>query len=114
MPSIIDNIDNQGSAIYYSDTFRQMIEDHMDVLKTMTTTQTRLITDDDWATLYKYEGDFYGLLGALQLDRKYHWTIMRMNGYRSRFEATTDISTLLLPDWSYVDKLAQLSKEKKS
>lgn len=113
MPAILDNIDNQGSAIYYSETFRQMVEDFLTVLKTMSTTQVRTITDDDWATLYKYEGDFYGLLGALQIDRKYHWTVMRMNGYRSRFDANTQITQLLTPDWSYVDKLAQLSKEKK-
>jgi hypothetical protein len=113
MASLIDNIDNPGPAIYYTDTFRQMIEDHLSVLKTMATTQTRIITDDDWATLYKYEGDFYGLLTAMMYDRRYHWTIMRMNGYRSRFEATTQISQLLIPDWAYVDKLAQLSKEKK-
>lgn len=113
MPSIIDNIDNQGPAIFYTDTFRQMVEDHLTVLKTMSTTKTRTITDDDWATLYKYEGDFYGLLGALQIGRQYHWTVMRMNGFRSRFEATTDLTTLLLPDYAYVDKLAQLSKEKK-
>lgn len=113
MPTLIDNIDSQGPAIYYTDTFRRMIEDHLSVLKSMTTTQTRIITDDDWATLYRFEGDFYGLLYALQYDRRYHWTIMRLNGYRSRFESTDQISSLLIPDWAYVDKLAQLSKEKK-
>jgi len=113
MPAILDSIDNQGPAIYYTDTFRQMVEDHLSVLKNMSTTQTRIITSDDWATLYKYEGDFYGLLYAMGYDRRYHWTIMRMNGYRSRFEATDQIVALLIPDWSYVDKLAQLSKEKK-
>ncbi|BAS05008.1 hypothetical protein [Ralstonia phage RSF1] len=113
MPALIDNIDNSGPAIYYTDTFRQMIEDHLLVISSMSTTQTRTITDDDWATLYRFEGDFYGLLNALGYDRRYHWTILRMNGYRSRFEATDQITTLLLPDWAYIDKLAQLSKEKK-
>jgi hypothetical protein len=112
MPAILDNIDDQGPAIYYTDAFRQMVEDHLTILKT-TNIQTRIITDDDWATLYKYEGDFYGLLNALQIGRQYHWTVMRMNGYRSRFEATADIAQLITPDWAYVNKLAQLAKEKK-
>ena len=110
LPSLIDGF---GPEIYYSKTYRKMVEDHLTTLKSMTTILVRPITQDDWADLYKYVGDFYGFLTALGYDRKYHWTILRMNGFRSRFDLSTDLTQLILPDWSYIDKLAQLCKEKK-
>jgi len=45
--------------------------------------------------------------------RQYHWTIMRLNGFSSRFEMNDQIEQLILPDWQYIDKLAQLCKEKR-
>lgn len=113
MPALLDTIDNFGQPIYYSERFRQMVEDHLLIIRDMSTTTTKIITEDDWATLYRYVGDFNGFLSALNIQPKYHWTIMRINGFRSRFDLTTEVTRLIFPDWEYVDKLAQLSKEKR-
>jgi hypothetical protein len=114
MTALLDTIDQFGPAIYYGDRFRLMLEDHLLVIRTMTTNQIRLITDDDWAKLNRYVGDFYGFLTALNYNRNYHWTILRLNGYRSRFDLELGLSQLILPDWDYIDKLANLCKEKRS
>jgi hypothetical protein len=113
MPSLLSSMDNFGPANYYSKTFRQMIEDHLLVLKNMPTNTIRQITSDDWAVLDRYVGDFYGFLTELSYERRYHWTIMRLNGFRSRYDLNLELTQLILPDWSYIDKLAALSKEKR-
>lgn len=115
MATLLSSVDNFGPANYYSEKFRQMIEDHLLVLKGMSTNTVRQITSDDWGVLNRYVGDFYGFLTELKpgYDSRYHWTIMRMNGFRSRFDLNLELTQLILPDWSYIDKLAALSKEKR-
>ena len=113
MPALLKTIDPSGEAIYFTKKYRQMLEDHLLILRNMSTSSTRQMTDEDLNQLYRYTGDFYGFLKEIGYTAKYHWTIMRMNGFDSRFQLTTDISFLHLPDFDYVDKLAQLCKEKR-
>lgn len=113
MATLLSTIDDFGPPIYYSARFRQMVEDHLLVIKQMDTAGVKNITENDWAALNRFVGDFNGFLSALNYHPKYHWTIMRMNGYRSRFDLDLGLTTLLLPDWDYIDRLAQLSKEKR-
>lgn len=114
MTALLSTIDQFGPPIYYTDKFRQMVEDHMLIIKQMDTTSLKTITETDWAVLNRFVGDFYGFLNALNYPPQYHWAIMRINGYRSRFDLTLDLTSLLLPDWEFIDKLAQLSKEKRT
>lgn len=112
MSDILSTIDNSGPSIYYTASFRRMLEDHLLVMRSMTTNTIRQITEDNWASLNRYVGDFYGFLTELGYSRQYHWTILRLNGFRSRFELNLGLQQLILPDWDYVDKLARLCKEK--
>jgi hypothetical protein len=113
MPSLLSTIDGSGPQIYYGRKFRQMLEDHLLIIRNMSTNTVRELSEDEGAILNRYVGDFYGFLTAMNYDRRYHWTIMRMNGYRSRFDLDLTLQRLILPDWSYIDKLAQLCKEKR-
>jgi hypothetical protein len=113
MPSLLSTVDPSGPAIYYSEKFRQMVEDHLLILRALPGNTTYQIANDDMAKLNRYTGDFYGFLTALNLDRRYHWTILRMNGFRSRFDLDLTLTHLLLPDYAYLDKLSQLCKEKR-
>lgn len=113
MATLLSTVDPSGPAIYFSKKFRLMLEDHLMIIKEMTTNTIREITSDDWDKLNRFEGDFYGFLTAMNYPKQYHWTILRMNGFSSRFDMNDQISRLILPDWQYIDKLAQLCKEKK-
>lgn len=113
MPSLLSTIDKADSAIYYSARFRQMIEDHLSVIREMTTNTVETYTQDDWAKLDRFTGDFYSFLFAVGKQARYHWVILRLNGYRSNFAITPELQQLVMPDWEYIDKLAQLAKEKR-
>ena len=113
MATLLSTVDSRGQAIYYSDKFRLMLEDHLLIIRGMSTITLREITESDWDKLNRFTGDFYGFLKALNYQPQYHWTIMRMNGFRSNFDLDMSLTRLILPDWTYIDKLAQLCKEKK-
>lgn len=113
MATLISQIDSAGSLIYYSTRFRQMVEDHLLYIQAMPTTQIRAISERELAIQNRFQGDFYSFFNALGIERRYHWTIMRINGFRSCFDLDLSVTHFLTPDWSFIDKLAQLSKEKK-
>lgn len=114
MPSLLATVDPSGASIYFTDKFRLMIEDHLLLLRSMTTNRLYQVTDYDHGALNRYVGDFNGFLKYLGISPKYHWVIMRMNGFASRFDLDTDITMLTMPDYDYIDKLAQLCKEKRA
>lgn len=114
MTLLLSTLDPTGQAVYYSQAFRIMIEDHLLILRNMSTNTVYEIRQDQMADLYRFEGDFQGFLTELGFQAKYHFVIMRINGYSSRFDLKETLTRLILPDWAYIDKLAQLCKEKRA
>jgi len=112
MANLINTFNSTGPKVYYTDKFRRMIEDHLHILKNKSKNNIRLITQNEWAQLYRYQGDFYGLFRSLGFDDKYHWTMLRLNGYRSRLDLGEELEYLLIPDFDYVDQLARYCKQK--
>ena len=111
---ILDNVLSSGAMVYFTDKFRKMVEDHLVYIRTTERlTSTRVITSDDHQKLLRYRGDWFGFLQAINIPPKYHWAILRVNGIRDPLSLDTDLVALLLPDYSFIDKLAQLCKEKK-
>lgn len=53
----------------------------------------------------KYKGDFYGLLDFLSIDKKYHYLIMRVNGYYCSSDYEGDRNYILLPSLSEMGKI---------
>lgn len=51
----------------------------------------------------KFRGDFYGLLNELGWDKKYHLTILRMNGYMSSTDYEGETTLILYPPQNVVD-----------
>ena len=113
MTLLVDTIKRSGSSIYFGKRFRQMLEDHLQFILTSGNNQVKMIGETELATLHRYLGDFYGFLSALNIEDRYHWSILRVNGFRSRFDLTEDLTHLIIPDNAFLDKLAQLSKEKR-
>lgn len=112
MPTLMNSIEKTPPAIYYGKRFRQMLEDHLTYILGMPGTRTEAIAEDKMVILNKYVGDWYGFLDAMGYPRQYHWVILRMNGSRDRLDLRLGITVLLVPDYTFIDKLAQLSKEK--
>lgn len=113
MPLLVDTIKKTGSSIYFGNRFRLMLEDHLLYIQNSTDNRIVIIGETELAKLHRYLGDFYGFLNAMNYDDRYHWAILRVNGFRSRFDLTENLTHLIIPDYAFLDKLAQLSKEKR-
>lgn len=68
---------------FYSEGFRQTIEDHMTMLLKSSYTARAIVKPD---AAQRNHGDFFGLLSEMGIEPQYHWTYMRVNGYSSPYE----------------------------
>lgn len=101
----VDNLMvNEGTANYYTDDFRNVMEDFMTVFRTSPTTQVMTIDPGD---AVRYEFDFYGLLTYLKVPMQYHYTIMRVNKMTSPTDYRSRMVSFLMPDQTEISRIAQ-------
>ena len=93
-----------GSAIYYDDDFRRVLEDHMTVLRTAQSTRVLNILQAD---AYKYEYDLYSLLLQYAVPAYMHWIVMRVNNMTAPTDATRTITSLLYPNATLINQIRQ-------
>ena len=94
-----------GAAIYYDPDFRRVLETHMGLLRTASSTTTATIEPQDG---YKYEYDFYGYLQFQGVSESLHWVILRMNDMIDPKEFRVDRSVILIPAADAVDSIRKL------
>jgi hypothetical protein len=94
----------EGANVYYTDGFRNILEDHMTYLRTHPTTRTLDVTPKQ---AEKYEYDLIGLLNELEIPMYLHWVVARANSFNSVNEVPSDLVSLLIPDHKEVAKLQQ-------
>lgn len=99
---IDETVTPSGAEVYYSDSFRAVIEDHMTFLRTHPQTYRKSVTS---AQAYKFEGDFFGLLQEINEPSQFHWIILRMNKLTSPVYSTDDITSILVPSGDVVERL---------
>jgi hypothetical protein len=92
----LDNLD------YYNPDFRNVLEDHFSLLKTISS--TKLVPIDGYLA-YRYEFDFYGLMQEQNVPHQLHWLVMRLSGYTSPDQMSADLQSYYLPDPAYVEQL---------
>ncbi|MBB5409356.1 hypothetical protein HDG34_003297 [Paraburkholderia sp. HC6.4b] len=94
---------NPGPAVYYTDAFRRVLEDHMGFLRAHPATQLVPVSaqDSDWA----FEHDLFGFLQSLGIAPQYHWVAMRMNNYTDPTEFGASASLLLLPPQNVIEQI---------
>lgn len=90
--------------IYFSSEFAVAIESHLDYLRIY---NPQYVTISDLQS-YKYEGDLYGLLQELKYEKKFHYVIARVNGYKNSNDYNGEIVTLIIPNLTEVLRLAGL------
>lgn len=76
--SLIDSISTEDD-IYYSKEFMAVIDSN---LTTLVEEVTNSYTVEPLQA-YLFKGDLYGLLKHLGVPLKYHYAVMRVNGFRS-------------------------------
>lgn len=91
-----------GSSVYYSKGFMDVIESHLHYLRNSAKTTT-FIVDRDIAEIYK--GDFYGYMNYRNVEHKYHWIYMRVNGYLSSFDFKPTVDSLLVPSKEEIEQI---------
>jgi hypothetical protein len=95
----------QGPSIYYDPTFRVTLESHLQfIINHSSTTILTLATNDS----YRFEGDFYGLLGAKNIPAHLHWLIMRMNGLTSTTDFKEGVVSILTPNENMLENIRNL------
>lgn len=101
----VNNLMNDSGPLdYYDPAFRQVLEDHLTYLREHPSTTILTIEP---ARAYKYEADLFSLLSAYSVPVHYHSLIMRMNKMVVPTEATKDLRSLLVPEFSIVERIRQ-------
>jgi hypothetical protein len=95
---------NAGQDIYYDALFRQVIEDHLSFLNKDENHNTANIEPADGDI---HNGDFFGLLNSQSAPMELHWCIMRLNGYTSPTEYTSDTLTIKVPNPAVLSRLVK-------
>lgn len=93
-----------GADIYYDQGFRNVLEDHMSYLRNHATTHAIAVEP---IQAHKYRFDLFGLLSDCNVPPYMHWLVMRMNKMTAPTEANTDLSVLLIPNFTTVDHIRQ-------
>lgn len=89
--------------IYYNSDFMNHIESFMSKLRH--SPNIKILNDFSPVISYKYEGDYFGLLQYLHVEKKYHYIVLRFNGYESSSDFKGEDTYVLLPDFSEVEAI---------
>lgn len=57
------------------------------------------------AEAYRFEYDYHALLRYKNVPYKYHWIVMRVNGFNSPFEGHPGITEIQVPDYKLIEKI---------
>ncbi len=95
----------EGESIYYDTKFRSTLEDHLIYFRNHPKTLLNTFDANDCA---KWTGDLIGFLTFLRIDAKYHWFIMRLNSMTSPAEMNDNVTSLMIPDFSEIEKIRSI------
>lgn len=88
--------------VYNDPNFIIAIESHLTFFRSSPSLRVKAVSVHQNS---KYEGDFYGLLDDLSVDKKYHYTVMRVNGLVSSADYPGDKESIFIPNFSEIDQL---------
>lgn len=99
------NLHPSIDSVYYDPAFLLVIESHLTYLRSAQGLSILEVSDMQG---YKYEGDFFGLLDDLGVEKKYHHIVMRVNDMASSADFKGDMQHVTLPSLTEVDNLKSL------
>ena len=96
----IDTLSPVIEDAYYSEGFLKVVEDHLTYFRTYDGVVVNQLTN---VQCVKYQGDLFGLLLDLKIDKRYHHVVMRVNDLYSPADFTGDINQIVIPNLAQVD-----------
>lgn len=102
MPSINKYMPDDGPGVFYQETFRRMVEDHLHYLRSHPQTE---VIEVDGHIANKHHGDLIGVLMHYDVPSHMQWVIMRLNRYTSPTEFQHDDLRLLFPPQPVINSL---------
>lgn len=98
------NKTNRGASkpIYYTDHYRQLVENHLPLIRNDTSALTVTIPTD---VAFVCNADFFSVLNHFDVPEHLHWTIMRVNGYSSPTQYRTHVTEILIPSDALLERL---------
>lgn len=106
MASLIENLFNTpASVVSGTDSFRRVIEDHLEYFRAHSSTQVVPVNAHD-AHVYMF--DWIGLLNRLNVPTELHWLTIRLNGGLSFIDFDENTRSLLVPDQTEYNKILQM------
>lgn len=95
-----------SSNPYYDINFRQMLDPHLQWLKTHGNVQHDVIIPQ--THMGAFIGDFYAALQVLEIDAKYHRIIMLANGLTNPIYYRGQFDRIIVPDKGMMDRLLMI------
>ena len=105
------NIHPDIESTYYNAKFLDMIESHLTHLRRTEGIQALSVTEHQG---YKYEGDLFGLLDDLMVEKKYHHIVMRVNDIQSSADYKGNLPHILLPSLNEIDMIKNIFQSSES
>lgn len=106
----IHNLQSFDDPVYHEPNFQLMLESHLWYLK-KTGNRIQAVTEHQ---NYKYEGDFYGLLDDIGIDKNFHYATMRVNNYAHSGDFKGDRTSISLPSYQLIEQLRSVYQTKNS
>ena len=102
---LLDNLSiNEGPAIFYNQGMRNVLEDHMEYLRNLNTTQLIAVEP---AAVYRNANDLQGLFAELRIPPHLHWVVMRINHFTSFTANFEGLMLLRVPNPTEIDRIVQ-------
>ena len=95
-----------GADVYYEDSFRQAIEDHLTYIREHPTTERYTLLPKD---VDRFTGNLFGYLVDIKKPTYMHWIIMRVSGLTDPTDFGINNTLLLVPNIKVIDDIRQRS-----
>ena len=90
--------------------FNLDIINHVESFMTKVRTSPNIKIRNDFSSVisYKFEGDYFGLLDYLEIEKKYHYIVLRFNGYTSSSDFKGLDTYVLVPDLNEIENIKNI------
>jgi hypothetical protein len=110
MATLSDRLKNNTANIYFDEGFLHLIETHLGFLKSLPATTRKII---HFNIAKKFDGDFYGLLAELFIEKEFHYPILRVNGLSASNDYRGENLEIILPPLEEIRLLLETYMTKK-
>ena len=97
------------AAMYFTQEYKSLIEDHLPLLRADPASERVVISPH---LAMKYNNNFLALLAdpAIGIDYKYHWAIMRVNGFHHPAEFKETMQSFIKPNLPALENLSRVHR----